>query len=102
MAEKPSLALRRQSIEHLIAESGRDDADTIIIAAKEAALTLGFLERHQELSAMMARLEQQAPDVFGALSALAKSFPEARISGLRSTRFDPKQYGDGDGDTDTA
>lgn len=79
LTPKPSLSMQRQAVEHIIAIVENDIGGTIVDAAKHAALTLGFLERHDELTAMLRRLHSDAPDVFKALSEITKAFPEARM-----------------------
>lgn len=70
------LSLQRQSIEHLIALAERDDiSDTILAAARSAALTLAWIERRQELISEVVRLDDAAP----ALALILKEFPGAKI-----------------------
>lgn len=76
---KPSLSMQRLAVEHMIALVEHDVGDTIVDAAKQAALTIGYLERHAELTDMLKRLHSQSPDVFRALSAISKAFPEADL-----------------------
>ena len=70
-------------VEHIIALVENDVGGTIVDAAKHAALTLGFLERHKELTDMLRRLHAEAPEVFKALSEITKAFPGASIADVR-------------------
>lgn len=76
----PSLANQRACVEHLIALHRRGvDDDTILDGAKQAALTLAWLERRAELVREIARLDQAAPE----LAQLLRDMPGATIADVR-------------------
>lgn len=89
MSDKPSLSMQRMAVEHLIALAGGDASDTIVSAAKSAALTIGWLERQADLLKMFDRLRRDSPELFAQMKTLAGVFPEASIADIRST--DPWQ-----------
>lgn len=82
MSEKRSLAFQRQSVEHLIALYGRED-DTILDGAKQAALTLGWLERQGELLKMWDHLRRQRPDLYETMQGILLAFPGATLEDVR-------------------
>jgi chloramphenicol 3-O-phosphotransferase len=78
---KYSLAQQRQAVEHLLAlhnAAGRLDS-TVIAAARQAVLTIAWLERHQELMRALDRLQRERPD----LADLFREFPGAQIADVR-------------------
>lgn len=87
MSEKRSLAFQRSCVEHLIALH-RDESDSILEGAKQAALTLAWMEKRGELLRELVRLEREAPD----LSALLREMPDARIVDVRQTRPAPIEF----------
>ena len=82
MSEKRSLAVQRQSIETLI-EYCRDVDTLAVEAAKQACLTIGWLERRSELIRMLDKLERERPDLAAALNTIARVFPGIEISDVR-------------------
>lgn len=80
MKERPSLSMARQSVEHLIAQVGKDASPTVIEAAKHAATVIGWLERHQELMRAVDELHRRAPY----LAQMFREFPGAKIENVRS------------------
>ena len=82
MTNPRSLSYQRQCIEHLLALHGNGD-DTIVDGAKQAALTIGWLERQAELLRMWDALRKQRPDLFAIMSEIANTFPGARIEDVR-------------------
>lgn len=79
-----SIALARQSIEHLIAlcETHSDGSmKSICEQAKHGAVVLAWLERRQDLFKAVERLDRQRPD----LADLFRVFPGAEISDVRDT-----------------
>jgi hypothetical protein len=80
---KPSLALQRQSLEHVLAVAGCHPADLVSPEIKEACrigiLTLAWLERRQELMKALDRLERERPD----LVDLFREFPGSQIADVR-------------------
>jgi hypothetical protein len=79
MSEKRSLAVQRACVEHLIALHPKE-ASSILDGARQAALTLAWLERHQELMRALDRLQRERPD----LADLFRAFPGAEIADVRS------------------
>lgn len=79
-----SIAMARQSIEHLIAlcETHSDGSmQAICNQAKHGAVVLAWLERRQELMRALDRLERERPDLVDLLNA----FPGAQIADVRDT-----------------
>lgn len=70
-----SLSFQRQSVEHLIAHSARHVSEDIISAARQAALTLAWLETRQDLIRAIVDLDKRAPRLAGLLEA----FPGSRL-----------------------
>ena len=76
MTTRPSLAMQRQSVEHLIALAERSGISASIVdAAKAATITLLYFERRQELTCKIAEVDAKAPW----LAALLESFPGSTI-----------------------
>lgn len=84
--EKRSLAFQRQCVEHLIALAG-DEHSTIVEGAKQAALTLGWFERREEMTRAVVALDEAEPG----LASLFQAFPGARIAAIRDTIPQPEQ-----------
>lgn len=82
MTEKRSLSFQRQSIDHLIALCP-NESDTIIDGARQAALTIGWLERQGELLRMLDELRRQRPELFLVMNSIASEFPGARIEKIK-------------------
>lgn len=82
MTEKRSLSFQRQSLEHLIALCP-DAGDTILEGAKQAALTIGWIERHDEILRILDKLRRERPELFRTMVDLAATFPGAAISDIR-------------------
>jgi hypothetical protein len=81
-----SIAMARQSIEHLIAlcETHADGSmRSICNQAKHGALVLAWLERRQDLMKAVERLDRQRPD----LADLLRAFPGAEIVDVRDTFY---------------
>jgi hypothetical protein len=76
---KYSLAQQRQAVEHLLALFMQADS-TITGAARQAVLTLAWLERRAELMRALDRLERERPD----LVDLFRAFPGAEIADVRA------------------
>jgi hypothetical protein len=76
---KYSIAQQRQAVEHLLALFMQADS-TITGAARQAVLTLAWLERRAELIKALDRLERERPD----LVDLFKEFPGAEIADVRA------------------
>jgi len=77
-----SIALARQSIEHLIALYERDGPmKNICDQAKHGALVLAWMERRQDLMKAVEHLDRQRPD----LADLFRAFPGAEIVDVRDT-----------------
>ena len=79
---KYSLAQQRQAVEHLLALFMEADS-TITGAARQAVLTLAWLERRAELMRALDRLERERPD----LVDLFREFPGAEIADVRDMYF---------------
>ena len=84
MTEKRSLSFQRQCVEHLIALH-RDEDDSIIDGAKQAALTIGWIERREELIKMLEQLRKDNPELYNMFVYLTRAFPGASISDIRAT-----------------
>lgn len=79
-----SLAQQRQSVEHVLAQTGRDEPDdSIADAVRQACLTLAWLERRAELIRALDRLERERPE----LVDLFQAFPDTTIADVRN-RYD--------------
>jgi hypothetical protein len=78
---KYSIAQQRQAIEHLayLNDSADCKNESIVAAAQQGALTLAWLERHQELMRALDRLQRERPD----LADLFREFPGAQIADVR-------------------
>ena len=84
MTEKRSLSYQRQCVEHLIALHSEED-DSIIDGAKQAALTVGWIERREELIKMLEQLRKDNPELYNMFVYLTRAFPGASIADIRST-----------------
>lgn len=82
MSDHKSLSFQRSTIEHLIALHN-DEESTIISGAKQAALTIGWLERHGELLKMWDALRRDNPELFTVMHRIATEFPGAKIHSIR-------------------
>lgn len=82
MTNPRSLGYQRQCVEHLLALHYDIDS-TIVEGAKQAALTIGWLERQAELLRMWDTLRKQRPDLFAIMSEIANTFPGAMIEDVR-------------------
>ena len=79
---KYSIAQSRQAVEHLIAMAESNKwlyPGSILDGAKQAALTLSWLERRAELMKALDRLERERPD----LVDLFEAFPGSQIADVR-------------------
>lgn len=82
MTEKLSLAMQRQCVEHLLAlaeSQASGMSATVKEGCRQAALSLAWLERRQELMKSLDRLERERPD----LVDLFNAFPGAQIADVR-------------------
>lgn len=82
MTEKRSLSFQRQSIEHLIALC-HEEGDTIIEGAMQAALTIGWIERHGEVVKMHETLRRERPELYAIMKSIVEAFPGAKIDGIK-------------------
>lgn len=106
MTDQPrSLTFQRSCIEHLIALHSKDVENTIIQGAKQAALTIGWLERQAELLRMLDTLRKERPDLFAIMSECAAQFPGSKIADVPKVNgwkphpwHDPQSEGICDGD----
>lgn len=78
MSDKRSLSAQRQAVEHIIALCP-DAGETIIEAAKQACLSIAWIERRADLVREMARLDKAEP----ALAVLLSQIPDLKISDIR-------------------
>ena len=80
-----SIAQSRQALEHALSayEQG-DPSGTVVAAARAGILTLGWLERHQDLMREINRLNIERPE----LAELLKTFPGAKITDVRQAGGD--------------
>ncbi len=77
---KYSLAMQRGAVEHMIAAAESAGVTTAKEAARQAVLTLAWLERRQELVRALDRLERERPD----LIELFEAFPGSEIADVRA------------------
>lgn len=84
MTEPRSLAFMRQAVEHLIALHSDAD-DTIIDGAKQAALTIGWIERREDLIKMIEKLRVDNPGLYDTFVYLSRTFPGMSIADIRAT-----------------
>ena len=84
MREKLSLSFQRQCVEHLIALCHEENS-TVVEGALQAALTLGWLERHGEALKMLEVLRRERPDLYATMRVIASEFPGVKIDGIRET-----------------
>lgn len=82
MSERRSLAFMRQCVEHLIALHSDED-DTILDGAKQAALTIGWIERREDLIKMLETLRTDDPQLYDLFVHLTSSFPGVQLSAVR-------------------
>lgn len=75
-----SLTFQRSCIEHLVALHSKDVENTIIEGAKQAALTIGWIERQAEILRMLDTLRKERPDLFAIMSECASYFPGTKIA----------------------
>lgn len=78
----PTLTEQREAVEALIFLATQDNAQphgTMVAAARQAVLTLAWLERKENLVRELVRLEREAPDVARALV----EWPGLQIAGVR-------------------
>lgn len=92
MTEKRSLSFQRMCIEHLIALHSDQD-DTIIDGAKQAALTVGWIERREELIKMLEKLRTDNAELYNTFVFLSRAFPGATIADIRSTEAMAQEAG---------
>jgi len=79
----PSLSNQRRCVEHLIALHRRSvDDDTILDGAKQAALTLAWLERRAELVKAIDALDKAAPELAALLLDMPMPIADVRRIGL--------------------
>lgn len=78
MSDPRSLAYQRQCVEHLIAlcTAKRGMSGPVIEGAKQAALTIGWVEKRAELIKEVERLNKEAPE----LAEILKEFPGSKIA----------------------
>ena len=76
MTTKQSLAMQRQCVEHVVALA-ESQAGVVSASVREgcrqAALTLAWLERRQELMRALDRLERERPELVELLNAFRGS-----------------------------
>lgn len=76
---KCSIAMARQSIEHLIALHEKEGSlSTICEQARHGASILGWLDRRQDLVRAVAALEKEQPDI----AEIFRTFPGHKDSGV--------------------
>lgn len=90
MTERRSLAFMRQCIEHLIALHSDED-DTILDGAKQAALTIGWIERREDLIKMIEALRTDDPHLYDMFVHITGAFPGAKLSAVRD--IEPERIG---------
>ncbi|MGL5736679.1 MAG: hypothetical protein ACRCYS_17585 [Beijerinckiaceae bacterium] len=83
MSNPRSLSMQRQCVEHLIALCDNSADATVIEGAKQAALTIGWIERRGELLRMLETLRQERPELYVAMNDIATTFPGVKISDVR-------------------
>ena len=83
MSNTRSLAFQRQCVEHLIHLHDGQPEDSILDGARQAALTLGWLERQGELLKMWDHLRRQRPDLYEIMQGILAVFPGAKIEDVR-------------------
>jgi hypothetical protein len=83
MTERRSLALQRQCVEHAVSSLDDGSDHTVIDGLKQAALTIGWLERHGELLKMWDALRRDNPELFTVMHRIATEFPGAKIHSIR-------------------
>lgn len=78
MSDPRSLSYQRQCVEHLIAlcTDKKGMTGPIIEGAKQAARTIGWIEKRAELIREVDRLEREAPE----LADLLREFPGAHVA----------------------
>lgn len=79
---KPSLADQREAVEALIFLATQDNAQphgAMVAVARQAVLTLAWLERKENLIRELDRIERDAPEI----SAALKQWPGLQITGVR-------------------
>jgi len=77
---KPTLTEQREAVEALINLGiDNDIRPGVIEAAKQAVLTLAWLERKENLVRELARIEREAPE----LAAALVEWPGLQIAGVR-------------------
>lgn len=77
----PLLSSQRAAVELLIHKADADIPPEIIACAKEAAVTLAWLERRRELFLAVHELDKRRPD----LAELFRVWPDAIIADVRDT-----------------
>lgn len=99
-SRKPTLTEQREAVEELIAEAVKDDMDGETIArAKQACLTLAWIERSTELIKMLNGLKNENPELFEMLNKISSTFPGVKIDAIRGravpdateTDYDPDE-----------
>ena len=75
--------MQRQAVEHLIALHD-DDASTVVQAARDACLTIGWIEKRQELIRAIDDLDKRSP----ALAEILLAFPGSSIADVRLAERD--------------
>lgn len=83
MTERRSLSFQRQCVEHAVSSLDDGSDHTIIDGLKQAALTIGWLERHGELLKMWDAMRRDNPELFIVMQQIATVFPGVRISEIR-------------------
>jgi hypothetical protein len=71
--------MQRGAVEHMIAAAESAGITTALEPARQAVLTLAWLERRRELMKALDRLERERPD----LVDLFREFPGAQIADVR-------------------
>ncbi|MFM7010622.1 MAG: hypothetical protein ACKO0Z_15055 [Betaproteobacteria bacterium] len=89
-----SLSFQRSCIEHLIALHSKDVENTIIDGAKQAALTIGWIERQAEVLRMLDTLRKERPEIFGIMCEVARVFPGSQIADVPKINGKPYPWHD--------
>ncbi len=93
MTTKRSLAYQRMAVEDLIARVGDDPDCTVIEAAKQAALTIAWIERREELIKMIEKLRKDNPDLYDLFVEFTTRFPGASLADIRATEREAERAG---------
>lgn len=81
---KPTLAEQREAVENLINIAIADGVvGEDLVYAKQACLTLAWIERSSELIKMISELRRESPELFDVLSNISSAFPGVKIAAIR-------------------